>query len=345
MARFTKNAFLAAMEAFESAFPGEKPEDYYDPFECGVIIGTGWGGIDETLESHDQFKEIGVGHPLGTLESMPSLPAATCSIFWNLRGYQNTPIAACATGCLAIGEGYQKIRYGQAKVMLVGGTESLRSELNRWGIDVLGALSKEQEKAENACCPFDKKRSGFILSEGAALLCLEEYESAKKRGAHILGEIVGFGSYSDARDFTAPAEDLLARSKSITYALEEAGLKPEDIDYINAHGTSTPLNDLNETETIKKALGKTAYDIPISSTKSYTGHLIAASGSFETIVCLKAMNEGLVPATINLHDPDPQCDLNYTPNNHLHKKIDVALNLAFGFGGANAALILKRVPS
>lgn len=343
MPRFAKNAFLAAMEAVKCAFSTEQIQEYYDPFDCGVIIGTGWGGLDEAFDAHDQIRQYGIGHPLGSLETMPNIATATCSMYWNLRGYQNTMVAACATGNLAIGEAYQKIRYGDAKMMLAGGAEALISNTNIWNVDILGALSKEQDKAENACCPFDIKRSGFILSEGAAVICLEEYESAKRRGAKILGEVIGYGSYSDARDFTAPAEDLEARSRSIARALQDANLSPGDIDYINAHGTSTPLNDLNETETIKKVFGKHAYDISISSTKSYVGHLIAASGSFETIVCVNAINDSFVPATINLNDPDPKCDLNYTPNDHLQKEVNIALNLSFGFGGANAALIVRKL--
>ena len=228
-------------------------------------------------------------------------------------------------------------------MMLAGGSESLRGETNVWNIYVLNALSKEQSEETQACCPFDSKRSGFVLAEGAAVLCLEEMESAQARGATILGEITGYGNFSDARDFTAPAEDMLARIKAIESALEQAGKNPEDIDYINAHGTSTQLNDLNETNAIKAALGDAAFAIPISSTKSYTGHLIAAAGSFESIVCLKAIETKVLPGTKHLTDPDPACDLNYLPNRHyMAVRVDTTLNLSFGFGGANAALIIER---
>jgi 3-oxoacyl-[acyl-carrier-protein] synthase II len=181
------------------------------------------------------------------------------------------------------------------------------------------------------------------LAEGAAVLCLEEREQAIARGATILGEITGYGNYSDAQDFTAPADDMGARKRSILAALDQSQNSPADLDYINAHGTSTPINDLNESNSIKAALGSDAYRIPISSTKSYTGHLIAAAGSFETIVCLKAIETGILPATINLTTPDPECDLNYIPNCHvIGAKVDKVLNLSFGFGGSNAALIIER---
>lgn len=274
---------------------------------------------------------------------MPSIATGACTLMWNLRGYQNTVIAACATGTIAIGDAYEAIRQGRASMMLAGGSETLRNETNIWNIDVLNALSKEQEEAERACCPFDRRRSGFVLAEGAAVLCLEELEHAQHRGATILGEIKGYGSFSDARDFTAPAEDMLARVKSIEFALKQAGKRPEDIDYINAHGTSTPLNDLNESNAIKAALGAHAKRVPVSSTKSYSGHLISAAGSFESIICLKAIATGILPGTANLLESDPECDLNYLPNGHLHgQAVDTTLNLSFGFGGANAALVIER---
>lgn len=344
---FAKNAVVASSEALHMAF-GEIGNigSHYDPHDCGAIIGTGWGGADETNRLRDEYRASGMGSPFGSLISMPSVATGACSLLWNLRGYQNTINAACATGTMAIGDAFEIIRSGRAKMMLAGGSETLVDETNVWNIDVLNALSKEKEEVQRACCPFDKRRSGFILAEGAAVLCLEEYEQAVKRGARILGEITGYGNYSDATDFTAPAEDMASRVKSIEFALQQAGKQATDIGYINAHGTSTPLNDLNETNSIKKALGSAAYEIPISSTKSYSGHLISAAGSFETIICLKAIETGILPGTRNLLVPDPACDLNYLPNRHLETDgIDTVLNLSFGFGGANAALIVERVKS
>jgi 3-oxoacyl-[acyl-carrier-protein] synthase II len=342
---FAKYAVLSAQEAMGMAFGEQSPTRHYRDVECGVILGTGWGGLDEAYELYARYCEGGLGSPLGSLITMPNVATAACSLMWNLRGYQNTPVAACATGTIAVGDAFELIRCGRAKMMLAGGAEALNSPSNIWNIDVLQALSKEQHVIERACCPFSLVRSGFVLSEGAAVLCLEDMESALSRGARILGEITGYGSYSDARDFTAPAEDMIARVQSIRAALSEAGKTAEQIDYINAHGTSTPLNDVNETESIKAALGDAAYRIPVSSTKSYSGHLIAAAGSFETILCLKAIETGMIPATIHLNDPDPHCDLDYVPNRHRFARIDTALNLSFGFGGANAALVVERFAS
>lgn len=342
--RFAKNAVVAAREALEMAFgdPGSIA-DNYAPHDCGVIIGTGWGGIDQSNDIHIAYLETGFGNPFGSLITMPSVATGACSLLWNLRGYQNTVNAACATGTIAIGDAFEIIRSGRARMMLAGGSETLVGETNVWNIDVLNALSKEQTQPELACCPFDRRRSGFVLAEGAAVVCLEEYEHAVHRGARILGEITGYGNYSDACDFTAPAEDMASRVRSIERALIQANVKPAQIGYINAHGTSTPLNDLNETNSIKKAFGDVAWDIPVSSTKSYSGHLISAAGSFETIICLKALETGTLPGTRNLNDPDPECDLNYLANGHVQADVDRALNLSFGFGGANAALVIERV--
>jgi 3-oxoacyl-[acyl-carrier-protein] synthase II len=341
---FAKYSMLAAREALTMAFGApEKLAASYDPFDCGAIMGTGWGGLDQSFDIRDEYRDTKFCNSGASLITMPSIATGACTMTWNLRGYQNTVIAACATGTITVGDAYEVIKSGRAKMMLAGGAESLRSDNNVWSVDILQALSKEQDDIHKACCPFSKDRSGFVLAEGAAVLCLEEREHALARGAKILGEITGYGNFSDAHDFTAPAEDMGARKRSIREALSQAQKEPTDIEYINAHGTSTPLNDFNESESIKAALGEAAYRIPISSTKSYTGHLIAAAGTFETIVCLKAIETGILPATINLHTPDPACDLNYIPNRHLKvDSIDTVLNLSFGFGGSNAALIIER---
>jgi 3-oxoacyl-[acyl-carrier-protein] synthase II len=341
---FARYALVAADEAIKTAFGDvETPSSYYAPFDCGVILGSGWAGLDQAFDVRDEYRDSGVSNPFGTLISMPSIATGACTLLWNLRGYQNTVIAACATGTIAVGDAFESIRRGRAKMMLAGGAESLRSENNVWSIDILQALSKEQLDVTKACCPFSKKRSGFVLAEGAAVLCLEEMESARRRGARILGEITGYGNCSDACDLTAPADDMRARIRAIELALAQAGKIPTAVDYINAHGTSTPLNDVNESNAIKAALGEAAYAIPISATKSYTGHLIGAAGSLETILCLKAMETRILPATIHLTEADPACDLNYLPNRHVvSDRVDTALNLSFGFGGANAALVLER---
>ncbi len=343
---FARFALVASREALQMAFGQSDNLDNHlkSKFDIGVIIGTGWGGADSVNKNNNDYQDSGMSSSFATLMSMNSSATAAVSMNWNLRGYQNTPSAACATGTMAIGDAYEVIKSGRAKVMLAGGSESLKDQFNVWSCDVLQALSKEQSDIRLACCPFSARRSGFVLSEGAAVLCLEELEHAILRGATILGEITGYANYSDAFDMTAPAEDLKARHMAIVSSLNDAGRIPEQIDYINLHGTSTPINDSNETNSVKSALGNAAYGIPMSSTKSYTGHLIAAAGSLETIFCLKAIETGVVPATIHLDSPDPECDLNYTPNEHARDRtINTAVNLSFGFGGANCALVMSRV--
>lgn len=341
---FAKHGLVAADEALATAF-GENAnlDEFYSPFDRGVIFGTGWGGQDAMNEMNESYLQSGWASPFSNLMAMSSVATAALSIHWNLRGYQNTPIAACATGSIALGDAYEIIRSGRAKMMLAGGGESIKTMFNVWTTDVLRALSKEQETTEKACCPFSVDRSGFVMSEGAAVVCLEDYEYAKARGANILAEVRGYGSFSDAYDITSPAEDLQARTMSIKVACKNAGINTTEIDYINAHGTSTPLNDLNETQCLKLALGDLAYKIPTSSTKSYTGHLIAATGSMESIFCIKSMQTGLIPATIHLNNPDPACDLDYVPNVHRYSDdINVTLNVNYGFGGANSALVFAR---
>lgn len=342
--RFARLTVGAARQAMAMAFGEALPRAFYSALDCGVIMGTGWAGLDESYSAQEEFATTGVTSPFNCFFAMPSVTTAACSQFWGLSGYQNTVIAACATGTMVIGDACEVIRSGRAKMMLAGAGESLTSHCAVWNIDVLGALSKEQSDPQRASCPFSAHRSGFVLSEGAAVLCLEERESALSRGATILGEITGYANFSDAWDFTSPAGDCLARVKTITEALHQAQLAPTQLDYINAHGTSTPLNDLNETQALKMALGEAAYAIPVSSTKSYSGHLISAAGVFESIVCLQAMAQSTMPATANYQQPDELCDLDYIVEGHRAGNIRRTLNLSFGFGGANAALILEKHP-
>lgn len=340
---FARNALVAVREAVTGAFGPDGIPESISPFDIGVVIGTGWGGNDASNTNNTEYRASGMTTSFATLMSMPSVATGVVSLNWKLRGYQNTPVAACATGTMAIGDAYEIIRSGRQRVMLAGGSESLKGDCNVWAIDVIQALSKEQQDPTAACCPFDRKRSGFVLSEGAAVLCLEEMEHALARGANILGEITGYANYSDAFDMTAPAEDMKARVVAIEHALRAAGRNPSDVDYINVHGTSTPQNDVNETRALKLALGRDAYGIAMSSTKSYTGHLIGAAGSLEAVLCLKAIQTGTIPATIHLDDPDPDCDLDYTPNRHVtDRPVNTVLNLSFGFGGANCALVMER---
>lgn len=341
---FAKYAMVASREALQMAFGNSsKLPAHISPFDIGVVIGTGWGGADAVARNSEEYRESGTTSSFATVTTMNSVATAAVSLNWNIRGYQNTPIAACATGTMAIGDAYEIIKSGRQKVMLAGGSESLKSPLNVWSIDITQALSKEQERVDLACCPFDARRSGFILSEGAAILCLEEMEHALARGATILGEITGYANYSDAYDMTAPAEDMLARYHAIQHALRDAGCAPDQVSYVNLHGTSTPKNDVNESNAVKWALGDAAYHIPMSSTKSYTGHLIGAAGAMESIFCLKTIDTGVIPATLHLQHKDPECDLNYTPNQHLAgQTVNTVLKLSFGFGGANCAAVFKR---
>jgi len=342
--RFAQLALIAAQEAIDMAFGQDNSlQDYYSESECGVIAGTGWGGFDNTAANYFALQK-GTPSIQSCFHTMPSIATAAIAINWNLKGYQSTPVAACATGNIAIGEAFEIIRSGRMKMMVAGGAESTLDPFPMWSIDVLGALSKEQDDPHKACCPFSKDRSGFILAEGGAMVCLESREQALQRNAVILGEIVGYGNHSDAYvNLTAPAPDLTGRIATINQALNQAGLQPEQIDYINAHGTSTPMNDRNETDVLKQVFGDTAWHIPISSTKSYTGHLIAAAGAIETLFCIKSIQDKIVPATINYHTPDPQCDLNYVPNAHLYnQKLKHVINVNYGFGGANSCLVIKE---
>ncbi|WP_165465352.1 beta-ketoacyl-[acyl-carrier-protein] synthase family protein [Enterobacter cloacae] len=344
LSKHGKLALESCRQAISQAFgENNSPTEHYHPFECGVILGSGWGPFDDISKLTLKYDQMGITHPRSNFITMPSSMTAACAIMYGLQGYQNTIAAACATGNMAIGEAFNAIKMGRAKFMVAGGAESLTSELGIWSIDVLKALSKESEDPARASCPFSLDRSGFVLAEGSAVICLEEYNSAVNRGANILAEITAYASFSDGDHISRPAEDVACRVETITEALKLAKLGANDIGYINAHGTSTPLNDLYETKALKKAFGKQAYNIPVSSTKSYTGHLIGAAGSYETIVCVKALNENTLPSTINLKNPDPQCDLNYLAKDHLYNaNVDNVINLSSGFGGHNSALVITR---
>lgn len=347
MPRFAELGIIAADEAITMAF-GEVQNiaAHYDSRDCGVIFGTGWAGFDCSSVNFFAYSDPDAlsASSHSCFNSMPSIATSVISVNWKLNGYQNTPVAACATGNIAIGDAYEIIKNGRAKMMLAGGGESLMQPFTIWSVDVLSALTKETADIKKACCPFSLERSGFVLSEGAAVVCLERLEDALERNAKIYGEVIGYANYSDAYiNLTAPAPDLVGRVTTIKKAIEYADINIDDIDYINAHGTSTPMNDYNETLVLKEVLGKLAYNIPISSTKSYTGHLIAAAGSMETIFCLKTLEHNIIPATINYSTPDPKCDLNYVPNEHLRdKKIKNVINVNYGFGGANSCLVIKR---
>jgi 3-oxoacyl-[acyl-carrier-protein] synthase II len=266
----------------------------------------------------------------------------TVAIHLGIRGPNLAVITACATGSNTIGEAAEIIRRGSADVILAGGAEAAVVPLALAGLGVMKALSTRNDEPQRASRPFDRERDGFVIGEGAAVLVLESLEHAQARGAQILAEVTGYGTSDDAYHISAPAEDGAGAALCMKLALESANLRPEDIDYINAHGTSTTLNDKSETAAIKTVFGAQAYQVPISSTKSMTGHLLGASGALEASVCVQVIQDGLLPPTINYETPDPECDLDYVPNQARQKTVRRVMSNSFGFGGHNATLILSR---
>jgi 3-oxoacyl-[acyl-carrier-protein] synthase II len=273
---------------------------------------------------------------------LPDTPAGMIAIHFGLRGNNMAVVAACASGTNAIGEAAEVIRRGHADVILGGGTEAAIIPIAMAGLASMGALSKRNDDPEHASRPFDRTRDGFLMGEGASVLVLESLEHAQARGARILGEMVGYGCTNDAFHISAPAENGAGAAQCMRQALDRAGLEIYDIDYINAHGTSTPLNDRTETSAIKTVFGEHAYNIPVSSTKSMTGHLLGAAGALEAVLSLQVIQDGVIPPTINYHHPDPECDLDYVPNVARSAKVDCVMSNSFGFGGHNATIILNR---
>jgi 3-oxoacyl-[acyl-carrier-protein] synthase II len=287
-------------------------------------------------------KGLGNVSPLLLPMMLPDSPSGKIAIELGLRGPNMSIATACATGNNCIGEAYEIIRRGAAKVMLAGSTEAGMVELAIASLSNMQAISRRNDDPQGASRPFSADRDGFLVAEGAGTLVLEELEHALARGARIYAEVVGYGTTCDAFHITAPMENGEGAQEAMRRALASAGLEPKEISYINAHGTSTPLNDVSETRAIKAVFGEHAYNIPISSTKSVTGHLMGSAGSVEAIFCVKAIVEQFVPPTINLKVPDPECDLNYTPNAGVPAQLTYVMNNSFGFGGHNAVLILRR---
>jgi 3-oxoacyl-[acyl-carrier-protein] synthase II len=265
------------------------------------------------------------------------------AIHLKIQGPNFSVVTACATGTNAIGEATEVIRRGQADVMLAGGSEGAILPLSLAGLGAMTALSTRNDDPEHASRPFDKTREGFVIGEGASVLILESLENARSRGAQIFAEILGYGSTNDAFHISAPAENGRGAADCMNMAMTDAGLNGNSIDYINAHGTSTQLNDKSETAAIKTVFGEQAYDVPISSTKSMTGHMIGAAGAIEAMFCILAMRDNIIPPTINYEYPDPECDLDYVPNEAREKKINIAMSNSFGFGGHNATILLGKL--
>lgn len=309
--------------------------------DIGALVGTGIGGIATLVSSTSTFLKRGAKSvsPLLVPMMLPDAPSGKVSINFGLRGPNFAISTACATGNNCIGEATEIIRYGRAEVMLAGSTEAALEPITIAAFNNMTVISRRNDEPEKASRPFDIDRDGFVIGEGAAVLVLEALEHAQARGAKIYGEILGYGHTSDAYHITAPMENGDGAALAIDEALQDANLTGEAIDYINAHGTSTPLNDRSETLAIKTSFGEHAYEIPISSTKSMTGHTMGAAGAIEAVFSLMAIQHNFVPPTINLDNPDPECDLNYTPNVGAEHEIHIAMSNSFGFGGHNAVII------
>ncbi len=311
---------------------------------AGVIIGSAIGGIT-TIESEIHVL-IKSGprkvSPFAVPAILANLASGHVSIRFGAKGPINCAVTACAAGTSAIGDAYKTIAYGDADVMITGGVEAAISPLAVGGFCSMRALSVRNNEPQRASRPFDKDRNGFVIGEGCGIIILEELSFALKRGARIYAEVAGYGCTSDAFHMAAPPPGHEGAARSMQVAIQDAGLQPSDIDYINAHGTSTPLNDLYETQAIKTLFGEHAYNLLVSSTKSMTGHMLGATGGVEAIFTIKALQSGIIPPTINLDNPDPECDLDYVPKVARHKKINIAMSNTFGFGGVNAVLVLKK---
>ena len=341
MARLSQLALAAAEQALADAGLSDDPATRR---RAGVIVGSGMGALDPIHEAADTLRERGPGRvsPFFVPMMLADTPAALLSITHGLSGPNLAVYSACASGNNALGEAAAMIRRGAADLMLAGGSEACILPLALAGFSVMGAISTRNDEPERASRPFDVGRDGFVVSEGAALLVLEERDHALARGATIHGELLGYGSSADAYHITMPTEQGEGAAESMRAALLDAGLTMDDIDYINAHGTSTPLNDRAETAAIKRLFGERAYALPVSSTKSMTGHLLGAAGALEAILCLLALRDGCIPPTINYDQPDPACDLDYVPNAARPAALRAVMSNAFGLGGHNATLIFGR---
>ncbi len=339
--RFVHFAVASAQMALEDCGVDLKRED---PYRIGVLVGSGIGGLPTIEEQHQVLMEKGPSRISPFLIPMliVNMAPAQISIQFGLKGPNSCVATACATGSHAIGDAARIIERGEADMMLSGGTEACITPLGFGGFVAMKALSQHNESPETASRPFDATRDGFVMGEGCGILVLEELGHAKARNAKIYCEFSGYGMTSDAKHITAPDPEAESPSRCMVRAMQDAGVKPQDVGYINAHGTSTPLNDRVETLAIKKALGHDlAKKVMISSTKSMTGHLLGAAGGIEAVVCAYVLHEGKIPPTINYKHPDPDCDLDYVPNQAREAKVKVALSNSFGFGGHNATLVLK----
>jgi 3-oxoacyl-[acyl-carrier-protein] synthase II len=343
---FAQYALAAAeMAVRESGLPigSDKPHGYQQE-RVGVIVGSGIGGIASLEEQHKKGLEKGFDRlsPFFIIQMIINMAPGLISIRYGAKGPNWSPVSACATSAHAIGEAWKSIRLGECDAVIAGGAEAAITPLGIGGFSVMKALSTHNDNPAAASRPFDKERDGFVMGEGAGVIILEELEHAKKRGANILAELVGYAANSDANHVTAPAPEGEGAARCMRLALASSGLNPEEVGYINAHGTSTPYNDANESKAIKNVFGAHAKKLAVSSTKSMTGHMLGAAGGAEAVVSILALLRGVLPPTINYTTPDPDCDLDYVPNQPREVRVDAAMSNSFGFGGTNAVLLFRR---
>jgi len=339
---YAQYAIAASVQAMRDA--GLEDATRLDPDRIGVILGSGIGGLKSFEEQHDVYRERGQTKisPFFIPMFIADIAAGLVSMRFNAKGPNYATVSACATSAHAIGDAFRTIQYGDADVMITGGSEATVTPMAIGGFANMKALSERNESPGTASRPFDATRDGFVMGEGAGVVILEELEHARKRGARIYAEIVGYGATGDAHHLTAPAPDGEGAQRAMRRALKDAKFAVGDVQYINAHGTSTPANDLNETKAIKAVFGDAAAKVHVSSTKSATGHMLGAAGAVEFIVCVQVVREGVIPPTINYQTPDPELDLNYTPNTAARRDVRAALSNSFGFGGHNVTLAVRR---
>ena len=340
MERFSQFAVAAAKEALEDAGIDMEKED---PFRVGVSVGSGIGGLDAIERETRKLIEKGPSriNPLLVPLMISNMAAGNIGIQFGLKGKNINVVTACATGTHSIGEAFRSIQYGEADVMVAGGAEASITPIGIAGFAALTALNTTEDP-KRASIPFDKERNGFVMGEGAGIVVLESLEHAKARGAKIYAEVGGYGATCDAYHITSPAEDGSGAAKAMEVAIADAGKKPEDVDYVNAHGTSTHHNDLFETKAIKLALGEHAYEVKVNSTKSMVGHLLGAAGGVEFIACVKSIEDGYVHVTAGLEVDDEECDLDYTKGQGVSMDVNCAISNSLGFGGHNATLLVKK---
>nr|MDK2851613.1 3-oxoacyl-[acyl-carrier-protein] synthase [Candidatus Cloacimonadota bacterium] len=338
---YAQFAIIAAREAVADA---ALTEGAFDPDRTGVITGAGIGGIMTFEEECIKCHTLGPRRisPFFIPKMIGNIAAAQISIEHNFKGINFNVMSACASANHALGTAMRSIQYGDADIVISGGTEAAVTPLAVGGFTAMRALSTRNDDPQTASRPFDLERDGFVMSEGAAILVLEELEHAKARGAKIYAELAGYGASGDAYHITAPTEDGEGSTRAMLMAIKDAGLTTDDIDYINAHGTSTPLNDKGETMAIKAAFGSRAYKIKINSTKSMVGHMLGAAAGIEAIACVKSIENGIIHPTMNLKNPDPECDLDYCPGVAVKQEVNVALSNSLGFGGHNSAIVITR---